>query len=117
MPKITFDDFHGIDNIIADLMKSVVEPFTNKDHYDSIGISLPKGIVFYGPSGVGKTSLAIALANATGLACIYVDVRDSKTDAYLAFRAPRFDLKLLENLNKPLLNYLHKPEVHLLVFY
>lgn len=72
IPDTSFASLYGINDKIAYLNEQVVFPFLNKDQMGKKGISLPKGLLIYGPSGVGKTSLAIATANATGLSCIYV---------------------------------------------
>jgi transitional endoplasmic reticulum ATPase len=50
----------------------VVDPFCKVQKYEGFGVKTPKGILIEGPSNVGKTALACALTNETGMACIYV---------------------------------------------
>jgi ATP-dependent 26S proteasome regulatory subunit len=73
IPDIRFSSLYGIDDKIEYLKQNVITPFLKKDELALKGINPPKGLLIYGPSGTGKTSLAIATANATGLSCIYVD--------------------------------------------
>jgi len=40
------------------------------------GISPPKGILIYGPPGVGKTSICCALAYETGFNLITIEVKN-----------------------------------------
>ena len=62
-------------SILTPTKKHFVKPFQDSSEYDKMGIHPPKGIVIFGPSGVGKSVLSFALVNAMGLPCIYVDVR------------------------------------------
>lgn len=45
----------------------------NKDLHMKYSLPPPKGLLLHGPSGVGKSALAIATINAMGLACVYID--------------------------------------------
>jgi len=64
-----FDDLAGIERIAKDLLLSVVLPLRRRHVLKRIvGIaSPPRGILLYGPPGTGKTSLALCLAQATGV--------------------------------------------------
>jgi AAA+ superfamily predicted ATPase len=90
----------------------VVEPFKNPERFTSIGVAPPKGILLYGPSGVGKTELALAAAKASGSNVIAISVRqarivfhfNSKTciDGLLVFNRERtFRQSLLERASAP----------------
>lgn len=73
VPEVTFDSLFGIDDIIVKLKSLVLLPFLNMDRYKSLGIMPPKGLLIYGPSGVGKTLIASALIKESGISCIYAD--------------------------------------------
>ncbi|RHZ89456.1 hypothetical protein Glove_14g25 [Diversispora epigaea] len=72
-PDILFSDIYGIDEIIEDLKLTIIEPFNNPQEFIEFGISPPRGILIYGPSGVGKTMLCRAIAAETGLNFMFVE--------------------------------------------
>ena len=59
--KITFADVAGIDEVKEELLE-IVDFLKNKDKYLAVGARLPRGILMAGPSGVGKTLSAKAIA-------------------------------------------------------
>jgi SpoVK/Ycf46/Vps4 family AAA+-type ATPase len=67
IPDITFNDIYGIQDIIEEIKTSVIQPFQHPENYIELGISPPKGILLYGPTGVGKTMLCSALASEAGV--------------------------------------------------
>ncbi|RIB16055.1 P-loop containing nucleoside triphosphate hydrolase protein [Gigaspora rosea] len=73
IPDIRFSDIFGIDEIIEDLKLTVIEPFHNPQEFIKFGISPPRGILVYGPPGVGKTMLSCAIAAETGINFIFVE--------------------------------------------
>ncbi|OZJ05092.1 hypothetical protein BZG36_01371 [Bifiguratus adelaidae] len=64
IPDITFNDLFGITGVIKQLEASVLMAFNQRKKLEDLGIAPSKGVLIYGPSGVGKTALCSALANA-----------------------------------------------------
>ncbi|MFW5898807.1 MAG: CDC48 family AAA ATPase, partial [Candidatus Saliniplasma sp.] len=63
IPKVSWDDVGGLEEIKEQLEDSVDRPISNPDSFIEKGISPPKGILLYGPPGTGKTLIAKAVAN------------------------------------------------------
>lgn len=64
--EVKFDDVAGVDNAKNDL-KELVDFLKQPDKYRKIGAQIPKGVLLIGPSGVGKTLLARAVAGESGV--------------------------------------------------
>jgi cell division protease FtsH len=60
-PKITFDDVAGNEEAKRE-MKEIVDFLKSPEKYRKLGARIPKGVLLVGPSGVGKTLLAKAIA-------------------------------------------------------
>ncbi len=63
IPKTSWDDVGGLQNIKNDLLESVIWPMKHKNLYSAMDVISPKGILLYGQPGTGKTLLAKALAS------------------------------------------------------
>lgn len=68
--KVSLDDVGGCKEAKRTL-KEVVDFLKNKELYDKIGATRPRGILLYGPPGTGKTMLAKAVANEADCEFIY----------------------------------------------
>ncbi|CAB9529521.1 metalloprotease FTSH [Seminavis robusta] len=66
VPDITWDDIGAMDEIRQEITMSVLEPIRNPEKFKMLGLSLPAGVLLYGPPGCGKTLLAKAVANESG---------------------------------------------------
>jgi len=60
-PKTTFSDVAGVDEAKRELTE-VVDFLKSPEKYRALGAKIPKGALLVGPSGVGKTLLARAVA-------------------------------------------------------
>ncbi|EDK36189.2 hypothetical protein PGUG_00287 [Meyerozyma guilliermondii ATCC 6260] len=74
---VNFADIGGLEDIISELQESVILPLTEPDLFaaHSTLVSSPKGVLFYGPPGCGKTMLAKAIAKESG--AFFLSVRMS----------------------------------------
>ncbi len=59
--NVTFNDVAGVDDAKKEL-EEVVDFLKNPSKYRKIGARTPKGVLLFGPAGVGKTLLARAVA-------------------------------------------------------
>lgn len=63
---VTFSDVAGVDDAKKEL-EEVVDFLKNPGKYRRMGARTPKGVLLFGPSGVGKTLLARAVAGEAGV--------------------------------------------------
>lgn len=63
IPKTSWDDVGGLDNIKKDLHEAIELPLEDPGSFVRLGIRPPKGVLLYGPPGTGKTLIARAIAN------------------------------------------------------
>jgi SpoVK/Ycf46/Vps4 family AAA+-type ATPase len=68
---IGFDDVAGQVRVKREL-RSIIGVLQDEEGLHHFGISLPKGLLLYGPEGVGKTMLVKAFAKEAGLPYIYL---------------------------------------------
>ncbi|XP_053211867.1 outer mitochondrial transmembrane helix translocase-like [Panonychus citri] len=59
---VTFNDIAGLDNIIEELNLQVILPLIHPEYFESNLRQPPRGVLFHGPPGCGKTMLAKAIA-------------------------------------------------------
>ncbi len=72
-PQITYEDVGGLREEIKMVRELVELPLRFPQAYLHLGINPPRGIVFHGPPGVGKTHLALALANEVNAEVFYIN--------------------------------------------
>ena len=63
IPKVTWTDIGGVENVKQSLKEAIEWPLKNPDSFKKLGIKPPLGTLLYGPPGTGKTLLAKAAAN------------------------------------------------------
>ncbi|CAH9073623.1 unnamed protein product [Cuscuta epithymum] len=62
-----FKDLGGMGSVVEELKMEVLVPLYHPQLLTHLGIKPMSGILFYGPPGCGKTKLAHAIANETGV--------------------------------------------------
>src|SRR3989338_6756948 len=71
-PTISWKNVGGLDLQIQEIKEVIELPLKKPELFKKVGISPPKGILLYGPTGTGKTLLAKAVASSTNSTFIEV---------------------------------------------
>jgi ribosome biogenesis ATPase len=66
VPDVSWKDIGALGAIREELTLSILEPIANPERFEQLGLSMPAGVLLYGPPGCGKTLLAKAIANESG---------------------------------------------------
>ncbi|XP_051042415.1 nuclear valosin-containing protein-like isoform X3 [Phodopus roborovskii] len=72
VPNVTWADIGALEDIREELIMAILAPVRNPDQFRTLGLVAPAGILLAGPPGCGKTLLAKAVANESGLNFISV---------------------------------------------
>jgi transitional endoplasmic reticulum ATPase len=72
IPDVKWDDVGGLEDIKEELKEAIEWPLKYSDIFKKANTNPPKGILLYGQPGTGKTLLAKAVANESGVNFISV---------------------------------------------
>ncbi|XP_059268904.1 nuclear valosin-containing protein-like [Mustela nigripes] len=72
VPNVTWADIGALEDIREELTMAILAPVHNPDQFRALGLETPAGVLLAGPPGCGKTLLAKAVANESGLNFISV---------------------------------------------
>lgn len=72
VPDVKWDDVGGLENIKEELKEAIEWPLKYSEVFKKANTNPPKGILLYGAPGTGKTLLAKAVANESGVNFISV---------------------------------------------
>jgi len=62
IPNVSWDDVGGLEDVKRKLIEMIQLPLENPALFEDFGLTPPKGVLFYGPPGCGKTLIAKAVA-------------------------------------------------------
>ena len=62
IPNVKWDDVGGLEDVKRKLIEMIQLPLESPEIFEEFGLSAPKGVLFYGPPGCGKTLIAKAVA-------------------------------------------------------
>lgn len=69
----------GMEDLKRQLREEIIEPFNNPEEYRRYGVTIPNGMLLYGPPGCGKTFFAKHFAEEVGFNFICVTAADLKS--------------------------------------
>ncbi|KAI0525057.1 hypothetical protein KFK09_004447 [Dendrobium nobile] len=71
-----FQDLGGLNMVLEDLLMEVIVPLCHPELPKRLGVRPTAGILLHGPPGCGKTKLACAIANETGVPFYKISATD-----------------------------------------
>ncbi len=72
VPNVTWEDIGALKNVREELQIAILAPVRYPEQFKALGLSNPPGVLLAGPPGCGKTLLAKAIANESGINFISV---------------------------------------------
>jgi len=96
VPDKEYADFGGMGEVVEEVKYKVEVPLKEPERFENVGMDAPKGVLFYGPSGTGKTYLAKIVANQVEDASFY-SIRGPELSAELVGATERKLRGLFEN--------------------
>ncbi|XP_066402318.1 nuclear valosin-containing protein-like isoform X1 [Molothrus aeneus] len=72
VPDVTWADIGALEDVREELTMAILAPVRNPEQFKALGLTAPAGVLLAGPPGCGKTLLAKAVANESGLNFISV---------------------------------------------
>ena len=72
VPDVTWNDIGALDELHDELSMCILQPIKYPQQFISIGLSVPAGVLLFGPPGCGKTLVAKAIANESGASFLSV---------------------------------------------
>jgi transitional endoplasmic reticulum ATPase len=72
VPDVKWEDVGGLEDMKRELIEAIEWPLKHSDLFKKVNNNPPKGILLYGAPGTGKTLLAKAVANESGVNFISV---------------------------------------------
>ncbi|XP_062346441.1 nuclear valosin-containing protein-like isoform X1 [Cinclus cinclus] len=72
IPDVTWADIGALQDVREELTMAILAPVRNPEQFKALGLTTPAGVLLAGPPGCGKTLLAKAVANESGLNFISV---------------------------------------------
>jgi transitional endoplasmic reticulum ATPase len=67
LSRVTYEDIGGLDDVKGKIREMIELPMRHPELFKHLGIEPPKGVLLHGPPGCGKTLLAKAVANESGV--------------------------------------------------
>ncbi|XP_029376518.1 nuclear valosin-containing protein-like isoform X1 [Echeneis naucrates] len=67
VPDVTWENVGALQDIREELTMAILAPVRSPEQFRALGLSAPSGVLLAGPPGCGKTLLAKAVANESGL--------------------------------------------------